>query len=302
VLHGGGVFAEEPLRKKVLFIGIDGCRTDALLALKGPHLRGLIERGAFAENTTILGSRPHKADTISGPGWSNLLTGVWPDKHGVLDNSFKGSRYSEFPSMFRRLKEARPQAKSLSLSDWGPIGQRITGDAAVNKSLGDESKKPEIAYVEGDELVTAEACRQLKDEDPDLAFVYFGNVDESGHLHGFQPRVPQYLAALEKVDSQVGQVLEAVKSRKTAAQEDWLVLVCTDHGGQGTGHGSGHQDPEVHTVFLIVSGPAALHGRIETPTAQVDVAATAFTHLGIPIDPAWQWDGQAVGLKSVGAK
>ncbi|MGB1841464.1 MAG: DUF4983 domain-containing protein [Longimicrobiales bacterium] len=29
----------------------------------------------------------------------------------------------------------------------------------------------------------------------------------------------------------------------------------------------------------------------------VDVAVTALTHLGIPVDPSWQLDGRPVGLR-----
>src|SRR5262249_25415538 len=78
--------AQQPMSKRVLIIGIDGCRTDALKAAKAPNLQRLVREGAMAENTSILGDRPTGADTVSGPGWSNLLTGVWPDKHGVKDN------------------------------------------------------------------------------------------------------------------------------------------------------------------------------------------------------------------------
>ncbi len=76
-----------------------------------------------------------------------------------------------------------------------------------------------------------------------------------------------------------------------------MILVCTDHGGRGTNHGGGHLFPEVRTVFLIVSGPSAARGRIDQPTQQVDVPATALTHLGVELDPAWKLDGRAVGLR-----
>src|SRR5687767_5966915 len=89
--------------KRVLIIGIDGCRTDALQAADAPHLHQLAREGAMAVNTTILGDRVTGADTVSGPCWSNLLTGVWPDKHGVKDNKFQGGNYKQYPHFFQRL-------------------------------------------------------------------------------------------------------------------------------------------------------------------------------------------------------
>jgi hypothetical protein len=50
-------------------------------------------------------------------------------------------------------------------------------------------------------------------------------------------------------------------------------------------------------VFLIISGPGAAPGKIAGPTYLVDVAATALTHLGIPLDPTWKLDGHPVGLR-----
>jgi len=127
--------------------------------------------------------------------------------------------------------------------------------------------------------------------------VYFGSVDESGHKVGFHPSVNLYVAAIEVVDGQVGQLLKAIDSRPSRAAENWLILVSTDHGGKGTGHGDGHKVPEICTVFLIVSGPAAQQGKIEKQTYLVDLPVTALVHLGVKIDPAWKLDGQAVGLK-----
>ena len=32
-------------------------------------------------------------------------------------------------------------------------------------------------------------------------------------------------------------IIEAVEARKTYDTEDWLIIITTDHGGNGTGHG-----------------------------------------------------------------
>ena len=102
-------------------------------------------------------------------------------------------------------------------------------------------------------------------------FFYIGQVDETGHKDGFHPTVPQYIKAIENADNYVGMVLDAVKARKTFDQEDWLVLVTADHGGKGTGHGGGHNVPEIRNSFVIVSGPAAKRGPLDQQTYLVDV-------------------------------
>ena len=279
---------------KVLVIGIDGCRPDALKVAKTPNLDSLIQSGMFFQGTDIREPQgTDKADTISGPGWSNLLTGVWPDKHNVLDNKFTEPNYERYPHMFARLKEARPDAVTASFSTWEPIEGKIVSAADVSRSFSDKSK----SSIDRD-LEAAEACAEyLRAENPDLVICYQGEIDGAGHGNGFHPTVPEYIAAIEKVDENIGKLLAAIRSRPSADTEDWLVIVCTDHGGQGRGHGGGHAVPEIRTTFLIVSGPAAERGTSDKPTWQVDVAPTALAHLGVTLSSEWQLDGHAVGLK-----
>lgn len=291
------IAAAEP-QPKVLFIGIDGCRWDAVEAAKTPHIDALIEQGWLAVGTSILAPRETKGDTVSGPGWSNLLCGVWPDKHGVIDNSFRGSHYDTYPHFFARIKAQRPQAITASFSDWGPIKEKILSAADHTVDLpahgaADYSKK---------DAELAAACAEFVRQQPvDVAMLYLGQVDETGHAKGFHPKVPEYIAAIERVDALIGQVREAIAARATLKEENWLILVGTDHGGAGTNHGGGREIPEIHRTFMIVSGAAAKSGRTEDQTYQVDHVATALTHLGIALDPFWQLDGQPRGLKGVTA-
>ena len=71
--------------KRVLFIGIDGCRADAVTAAiergMAPQLKalsedsnGLLSLKCYAGGE--LGKETHQP-TVSGPGWTSLLTGVW---------------------------------------------------------------------------------------------------------------------------------------------------------------------------------------------------------------------------------
>jgi predicted AlkP superfamily pyrophosphatase or phosphodiesterase len=279
---------------RVLFLGIDGCRTDVLESAKTPNLHALIDSGAFSTETNILGPRGDAADTVSGPGWSNLLTGVWPDKHGVLNNDFKVMHYQQYPHFFHHIKATYPGAKTYSFATWKEIPQRIVSSADVSRSFDGENK--EIGYARADAECAASAVLALTEEDPDAMFVYLGNLDHNGHGHGFHPSVAAYREALEGIDAQIGSMLAAMRGRPHYAAERWLVLVGTDHGGVGNGHGGGRRKPEINTVWLIISGDGAAPGRIAGPTNQVDLAATALAHLGIPLESQWGLDGKPVGL------
>ena len=287
-------FGKDSREKRVLLIGIDGLRPDALRAAETPYLDSLIAEGCLSETTRILGERYRKNDTISGPGWSSFLTGVWADKHGVHDNSFKGKNYREYPHFFARLKEVYPNAQTGSFVDWEPIDKHIVSHADVRRVFPSSELD---TWQRNDEEVARAASHFLSTEDPTATMIYFGTVDETGHRHGFHPSVDLYRQAITAVDRHVGRVIAAIRGRETYQAENWLVLVSTDHGGKGTGHSGGADDPEINNTFLIVSGPSASRGSIDTPSYVVDVPATALVHLDVPLDPKWQLDGKAVGLK-----
>jgi predicted AlkP superfamily pyrophosphatase or phosphodiesterase len=290
----GYATAADPI-KKVLFIGVDGTRFDAVEKANTPSFKALIEGGCYSNTCLILGDRYRKNDTISGPGWSSILTGVWADKHGVHDNGFAGAKYADFPHFFARLKEVR-RARAVSLVTWEPIYSKIVSGADVTQNY-EQKEHGVLDYDRYDTAATDEAVKQLSESDPDALFLYIGQVDVAGHAHGFHPTVPEYISAIERADKLIGRTLAAVKSRKAFPDEDWLVIVTSDHGGKGTGHGGGHEVPEILNSFLVVSGLAAKKGKLEEQVYIVDAPVTALVHLGVQPKAEWKLDGKAVGLK-----
>ena len=297
VLHDQAVCrGSEPTipKGRVLVIGIDGVRPDALQIADTPAIDELITAGAFTNNTKILGDRYRDNETISGPGWSSFLTGVWADKHGVNDNTFRGENYDEYPHFFAYLKQAFPKAVTGSFVDWEPIDTFILRDADVREVCPASSKD---SLPQKDEELANKAAEFLALQNPHAVFVYFGQVDEIGHQDGFHPSVPSYLQALQTVDTHVASLVKAIQSRPEYLAENWLVVISTDHGGRGRKHRGGHDVPEIFTTFLVVSGSSSIQGEIEEPSYIVDIPVTALTHLGVAVDVAWQLDGKAVGIR-----
>jgi predicted AlkP superfamily pyrophosphatase or phosphodiesterase len=275
-------------------MGIDGTRYDSIQAASAPNLKDLAKNGIYADNCLILGDRYQKNDTISGPGWSTILCGVWADKHGVHDNTFNGRKYGEYPHLFARLKEQQQDARTASFVTWKPIDEFITSAADVHAFWEDDTKD----YVKFDASTAEASLKELANPKLDCLFVYFGQTDVAGHAHGFHPSVKQYLTAIENVDKHVGDIVAALKKRETYKDEDWIIVVTSDHGGKGTNHSSGHKVPEILNSFLIVSGDSAQRGKFEEQTYLVDPAVTVLTHLGVKIDEKWKLDGKARGLKN----
>ena len=271
--------------KKVLLIGIDGCRPDALERAKAPNIGALAEQGAVSYTAQNLPLRIVDAETSSGPSWSTMLSGAFPDKHGWIDDVRRKRFNGQYPHFFARLKAANPQASTVSIITWPDITQMTKG-ADINET------------VKTDEQAEQRAIDVLTKQNPDAMFVHLDHVDATGHGKGFNPEAPEYIAAIKEVDARVGRIVDALRKRPKYAEEDWLILLSTDHGGWGNGHNS-HRNvvPEIRKVFYIASGDAATRGVIEGQVYTPDVAATALTHLGVKLDPQWKLDGVPAGLK-----
>jgi len=174
-------------------------------------------------------------------------------------------RLNQFPVFFHYLKQAQTNAVTASIVQFAPINEHIMTNADI------------MATLKPDDKVTEAAVSVLRNKSLRAIFVHFEDVDICGHTFRFSPDSPQYIKAIETIDGYVGQIIRAMHARKNYDQENWLVILTTDHGGHSTGHG---QDvPEDRTIFIIVSGPDAARGAIDPPPGIVDVAATALKHL-----------------------
>ena len=282
LLGGAGPDGEQ--HPAVLVIGIDGCRPDGIEAARTPALDRLIKGGIFVR-ASCLPPRPTIADSVSGPGWAAIVTGVWAEKHGIRDNSFRGSRIDHFPHFFARLRASGFQGKLASVVHWEPIrSQLVRGTADVDEAYG------------SDDQVADRAVALLEDEQLRVLFLHFDDADHAGHTYGFDPDLEQYRAAIEAIDRRVGRILAGLDRRVRNRQENWLVLVTSDHGGSGKSHGGGARDVERRTSFIIASGQAFRGRQLTRPASLPDVAATALYHLLGRIDPEWQLDGRPLQL------
>lgn len=231
--------------RKVLFIGIDGVRSDALQQANTPNIDALTSEGIYTYDSWHLGV------TSSGPSWSSMLTGVWEPKHLVTNNSYSGANFAEYPYISHYLKEVKPDLKCVQVYTWNP-----QGEAGINAGGNVYNSNWDATIDAGDlgqGLVRSTAILQLLDPNLDFLFIHFDETDAAGHGFGFSPNVPQYINAIEGADAEIGDVIDALRNRATYDQEEWLIISTTDHGGQGTGHG-GNSNNE-RKIWWYASNP-----------------------------------------------
>lgn len=228
-------YSQVPVRK-ILFIGIDGCRADALMAANTPAIDNLLTHAVYSTD----GLCAYK--TWSGNGWSSMLTGVWHTKHGVTDNSFAGSNYLSYPDFIARMESFDPALRTITSVHWDPINSTI-----INNADSENTYATDLEVKNG-------AVNALTNDNPDVLFVAFDDVDHAGHTYGFSPAIQQYIQAIEITAGYVGNIITALQNRPNYSNEDWLVVLTTDHGGTPAGHGGGTL--EERTIFTIYSNPA----------------------------------------------
>lgn len=276
--------------RRVLFIGIDGVRADALQQANTPNLDALFQQGTRTYTSW------HVGVTSSGPSWSDMLTGVWENKHGVTNNSYTNSNYNDYPYFVTLAKQHRPNLKAVQVTSWGPMSNNVYND-------GWDSK---LVVPTDNDIVNAGQI-QLLDPDLDVLFLHIDDVDAAGHGNGFSPLIAPYKNQIETVDGQVGTILSYLYARPgyQNGSEEWLILLTTDHGGIGFTHGGNtSQEKEIWwagvgctmdttEITIDMNDP---NQWLNAPML-VDIAVTALDHLLPGIEPenvaAWDLDGQS---------
>ncbi|NCQ33498.1 hypothetical protein GW813_00195 [bacterium] len=141
-----------------------------------------------------------------------------------------------------------------------------------------------------DPTVAQRTAAMLRDQDRRLVFVHFDDPDHTGHASVFGAENPAYVETVSGVDENVGVLLDGILERPDVANEEWLVVVVTDHGGEGTMHGP--RNPICRTIPLYFTSPAIAPGMLAgSAPSHLDVHPTTLAFLGIEPRTDWGLDG-----------
>lgn len=277
---------------KSLVIAIDGLRADALAAAETPAIDGLVEgtwlpgyAGAFAPQARCLTD----AESYSGPNHWAIMTGAIGAQHGVMGNLDVANGDGEaFPHYLSLLERADPQRGTAYLFTW-EADAFIPCEADYIRHATDADNVARVVGILDQTLADPDGdlgTAWARGTEPDAVFLFFDDVDHAGHVYGFDPQVPEYLAEIEQVDGQVGQILDALAAREDLAGERWQIIVTTDHGGIGMGHGG--DSPEELTIPFLVASPDVAPGELPAGTEpegtrNFDTVPTVLDHMGVAI-------------------
>jgi predicted AlkP superfamily pyrophosphatase or phosphodiesterase len=211
----------------LIVVLIDGFRADYLDRNITPVMSGLAAQGVRAP------MRP-STPSVSAPNHYTLMTGLYPDRHGMVDNTFLDPTLGFFgaePASYAVAgfyEQATPlwvsaerQGVRVGSAYWGSPSVPIHGVRASHQ----------IPYAENvpnaDRVDRILAWFDLPEaERPRLFMLYFGSVDGAGHLYG--PDAPQTNAAIADADAAIGRLVEGLRARN--ALDATNIVLVADHG------------------------------------------------------------------------
>ncbi len=273
----GVVVAGEPVPgvDHVVIIGVDGLSPDGILKAPTPNLHRLMKGGASTLHAR--GVMP----TVSSPNWASMIMGAGPEQHGVTSNDWEPGKSpiaptavgprGTFPTIFGLLRAQRPSSRIACFHDWEGFGRLFQRDDA-----------DVVEHPKGPQKTTERAVAYLKEERPQFTFIHLDHVDHAGHTHGHG--TPEYYQSVAEADRLIGLVLEGLKEAGIA--EKTVVLVTSDHGGKGKGHG-GATMAEIEIPWILHGPGVAVGKELATPVNTYDTAATVATIFGLDVPGCW---------------
>jgi predicted AlkP superfamily pyrophosphatase or phosphodiesterase len=283
--------------KKTVFIIVDGIPTDMIHKADTPNLDRIENEGLFLESY-VGGERGgySQTPTISSNGYATLLTGTWVNKHNVWDNDIDDPNYN-YPTIFRLFKNAYPNGKTAIYSTWLDnrtklVGEGLsaTGNIKIDYTF-DGLEIDTVSYPHDkhsyyikriDAAVAVEAAKSIYKNGPDLSWVYLQFTDDVSHYFG---ESPEFYNAITFEDALIGLIYDAVKQRIEEFDEDWFVVVTTDHGRTPlTAKSHGGQSDRERNTWLVMNKKEINDYARNYRTAAVDILPTICDFMDVAID------------------
>jgi predicted AlkP superfamily pyrophosphatase or phosphodiesterase len=292
---------------KVIFIIMDGIPTDVIESVPTPSLDDISSKGGFA--SSFVGGDiggPSESPTVSAVGYQSLLTGTWANKHNVWDNDVDEPDYAYW-DIFRIAKTHDATLSTAIFSTWTDNRTKLIGngltDAGGNKldyyfdGLEIDTDRFPHDFLGNyigdiDKEVAKDAARYVRENGPDLAWVYLEYTDGIAHIFGDSEVLN---ATIQTMDAQVGDIWSSVQYRQETFDEDWLIVVTTDHGRDANnGKDHGGQSARERATWIVTNSDR-LNEHFDNTPAIVDILPSIVQHmnLSVPTSIQAQLDGRS---------
>jgi predicted AlkP superfamily pyrophosphatase or phosphodiesterase len=212
----------------VILISLDGFRWDYVEKYQPPHLSNFIQHGVKA--ASLIPSFPSK----TFPNHYTIATGMYPDNHGILGNSFYSYEKNEFYSI-----RNREMVEDGSFYGGTPIWVQADKAGMVSASyffVGSEADiqgiRPTYYFpYDGSTKNDVRVAQTLNwlvlpaKNRPHIITMYFSDMDDIGHRFG--PSNDEELKkALFNLDKNLGDLFKGVAATGLPVN----IIIVSDHG------------------------------------------------------------------------
>ncbi len=299
------IIAVDGVRWQELFLGADPDRVnDGISEARNLELKNLSRLSTH--EGAIMGGRPESRFSVNGPSYMSLpgYTQLFSGRAATPCRSNYCAR-TKTPTLFDAVAEQYGPENAVVISSWPELERAAVSDAehawvSAGRNAGagrDElarrgvrrelsaasvvSPKPGLGDYRPDAYTGEVALAALRELEPHLMFIGFGDTDEYAHYNNYRA----YLEALEHFDAWLGRFLsEADELRARGRKVSWFIT--TDHGRatEFYEHG-GHQ--EAGPTWLIAGGDQlTARGVVSGVGHTEDIAPTAAALLGLTLPQA----------------
>ncbi|MBB6251764.1 ectonucleotide pyrophosphatase/phosphodiesterase [Nitrospirillum iridis] len=248
----------------VILVSIDGFRADQIDRGATPTLAAVAADGVRAKSM-----RP-SFPSLTFPNHYTLVTGLYPDHHGIVNNAMEDAELGVF-SMNDHTAVADARWWNQATPLWVSVQEQgrhsgvmfWPGSEAPVQGVRPDHWQPFDAKVTPDQRVdTVLGWMDLPgDQRPSFITLYFDQVDHAEHEKG--PGSAQADAASALVDRALARLVDGLKRR--GLFDTVNLVIVSDHGMTATG-------PDRRIILDDLVDPAALHVVTTGPLAGIGVA------------------------------
>ena len=208
-------------------------------------------------------------------------------------------------SLFRIAKAQQRDVKTALFSSWAdnrtlligeghPETNNVRVDYAYDgydlDTLHFPRKPRELQIYDIDSVVIRNAAQCVREKAPDLSWVYLWYTDDAFHITGYSTFSEDYL---KREDRMLRQIWDAIKYREKNFDEEWLLIVTTDHGREEHGFNHGGQSAGERGVWMVSNRRDMNAEWGSKSLSQVDINPSICRYMGftVPRDVEWEQDG-----------
>jgi predicted AlkP superfamily pyrophosphatase or phosphodiesterase len=217
----------------LILVSLDGFRPDYLQRGLTPTLNRIAADGVRAD-----AMRP-AFPTLTFPNHYTMVTGLYPDHHGIVNNRFTDPASGKKFVYKDRTTTADP-------SWWGgePLwvtlekqGRHAATMFWPGSDVAIENIRPTFWFAFDGKITANERVDRVltwldlpREQRPEFVTLYLDNADHGGHDHG--PDSPEVNQALRDLDAALERLVDGLKQRGLAA--DANLVIVSDHGMTAT--------------------------------------------------------------------